>query len=56
MITANAMSHQIEQYVAAGMDGHVAKPIQAAELFAALTRAAVPPQAKPGGGAMAEVA
>ena len=42
--------------MAAGMDGHVAKPIQAAELFAALTRAAVPPQAKPGGGAMAEVA
>ena len=55
-LTANAMSHQIEQYVAAGMDGHVAKPIQAAELFAALTRAAVPPQAKPGGGAMSEVA
>jgi signal transduction histidine kinase/ActR/RegA family two-component response regulator len=55
-LTANAMSHQIEQYVAAGMDGHVAKPIQAAELFDALTRAAVPPQAKPGGGAMQEVA
>jgi two-component system, sensor histidine kinase len=55
-LTANAMAHQIEQYAAAGMDGHVAKPIQAAELFAALTRAAVPPQAKPGGGAMAEVA
>ncbi len=55
-LTANAMSHQIDQYVAAGMDDHVAKPIQAAELFAALTRAAVPPQAKPGGGAMSEVA
>ncbi|MGZ3402207.1 MAG: ATP-binding protein [Phenylobacterium sp.] len=55
-LTANAMSHQIEQYAAAGMDSHVAKPIQAAELFAALTRAAVPPQAKPGGGAMSEVA
>jgi signal transduction histidine kinase/ActR/RegA family two-component response regulator len=55
-LTANAMSHQIEHYVAAGMDGHVAKPIQAAELFAALTGAAVPPQAKPGGGAMTEVA
>jgi signal transduction histidine kinase/ActR/RegA family two-component response regulator len=55
-LTANAMSHHIDQYVSAGMNGHVAKPIQAAELFAALTRAAVPPQAKPGGGALSEVA
>ena len=55
-LTANAMSHQVEQYLAAGMDGHVAKPIQAAELFEVLTRAAVPPQAKPGGGHKAEVA
>jgi signal transduction histidine kinase/ActR/RegA family two-component response regulator len=55
-LTANAMSHQIEQYVAAGMDSHVAKPIQAAELFGALTRAAVPDEVKPGGGAAAEVA
>ena len=35
-LTANAMSHQVEQYLAAGMDGHVAKPIEAAALFAAL--------------------
>jgi signal transduction histidine kinase/ActR/RegA family two-component response regulator len=55
-LTANAMSHQVDQYMTAGMDGHVAKPIQAAELFEALTRAAVPPQAKPGGGARQEVA
>jgi signal transduction histidine kinase/ActR/RegA family two-component response regulator len=55
-LTANAMSHQVDQYVAAGMDGHVAKPIQAAELFGALTRAAAPDEAKPGGGATAEVA
>jgi signal transduction histidine kinase/ActR/RegA family two-component response regulator len=55
-LTANAMSHQVEQYIVAGMDGHVAKPIQAAELFATLTRAAVPDQAKPGGGARVEVA
>jgi signal transduction histidine kinase/ActR/RegA family two-component response regulator len=55
-LTANAMSHQVDQYLVAGMDGHVAKPIQAAELFEALTRAAVPPQAKPGGGARQEVA
>jgi len=55
-LTANAMSHQIDAYVSAGMNDHVAKPIQAAELFAALTRAAAPDQAKPGGGAAAEVA
>jgi len=55
-LTANAMSHQVEQYIAAGMDSHVAKPIQAAELFATLIRAAAPDQAKPGGGAKAEVA
>jgi two-component system, sensor histidine kinase len=55
-LTANAMSHQVEQYIAAGMDGHVAKPIQAVELFETLTRAAAPQQAKPGGGFAAEVA
>jgi signal transduction histidine kinase/ActR/RegA family two-component response regulator len=55
-LTANAMAHHVDQYTAAGMDGHVAKPIQAAELFAALSHAAVPEQAKPGGGAAAEVA
>jgi signal transduction histidine kinase/ActR/RegA family two-component response regulator len=55
-LTANAMSHQVDQYVAAGMNGHVAKPIQAADLFETLTRAATPPQAKPGGGFAAEVA
>jgi signal transduction histidine kinase/CheY-like chemotaxis protein len=36
-LTANAMSHQVEQYLAAGMDTHVAKPIEAAALFAALS-------------------
>jgi two-component system, sensor histidine kinase len=55
-LTANAMSHQVEQYRAAGMDGHVAKPIQAAELIAALIRAAAPDEAKPGGGVAGEVA
>jgi len=38
-LTANAMSHQISQCRAAGMDGHVAKPIEAARLFAALEAA-----------------
>jgi len=35
-LTANAMAHQVAEYAAAGMDGHVAKPIEAAALFAAL--------------------
>ena len=26
-LTANAMSHQVDEYLAAGLDGHVAKPI-----------------------------
>lgn len=40
-LTANVMSHQIESYVDAGMDGHVAKPVDAAALYAAL-EAAIP--------------
>lgn len=44
-LTANALTHQIEEYMAAGMDGHVAKPIEIAKLYeaisAALTAAAV---------------
>jgi signal transduction histidine kinase/AmiR/NasT family two-component response regulator len=35
-LTANAMSHQVSQYIAAGMDGHVAKPIEAAALYHAI--------------------
>ena len=35
-LTANAMTHQVAEYRAAGMDGHVAKPIDAAKLFEAL--------------------
>jgi len=38
-LTANAMAHQLAEYVAAGMDGHVTKPIEAAKLFAALEMA-----------------
>jgi signal transduction histidine kinase/ActR/RegA family two-component response regulator len=44
-LTANAMSHQVEQYLAAGMDGHVAKPIEATTLFEALCQATNPPEA-----------
>ena len=35
-LTANAMAHQVAAYAEAGMDAHVAKPIEAAALFAAL--------------------
>jgi CheY-like chemotaxis protein len=35
-LTANAMPHGTCDYAEAGMDGHVAKPIEAASLFAAL--------------------
>ncbi|HEY8003839.1 MAG TPA: ATP-binding protein [Phenylobacterium sp.] len=38
-LTANAMAHQVAEYSAAGMDAHVAKPIEAAKLYAALVQA-----------------
>ncbi|HXA40314.1 MAG TPA: ATP-binding protein [Phenylobacterium sp.] len=41
-LTANAMAHQIADYREAGMDGHVAKPIEAANLYAALELARAP--------------
>jgi CheY-like chemotaxis protein len=37
-LTANAMNHQIDSYLAAGMNGVVAKPIQVAELLGAIVR------------------
>jgi len=46
-LTANALVHQIEEYLAAGMDGHVAKPIEIAKLYDAINRAlAAPREAK----------
>ncbi len=39
-LTANAMQHQVAEYLAAGFDGHVAKPIDAAKLYAAIAAAA----------------
>lgn len=42
-LTANVMSHQVEEYLAAGMDGYIAKPIQLAELVEALSAAAPQP-------------
>jgi PAS domain S-box-containing protein len=38
-VTANVMNDQVEDYAAAGMDGHVAKPIDARCLFKAIERA-----------------
>ncbi|MHB8530709.1 MAG: response regulator, partial [Caulobacteraceae bacterium] len=38
-LTANAMTPQIGEYLSAGMDGHVAKPIDASRLFEALRSA-----------------
>ncbi|MDB5456092.1 MAG: hybrid sensor histidine kinase/response regulator [Caulobacter sp.] len=37
-LSANTYPHQIAAYLEAGMDGHVAKPIQMAELYAELAR------------------
>lgn len=38
-LTANAMSHQIAEYLACGMDAYVVKPIEASKLFQALEAA-----------------
>jgi CheY-like chemotaxis protein len=35
-LSANAFSHQVNEYLAAGMDAHVAKPIELSALAAAL--------------------
>jgi CheY-like chemotaxis protein len=45
-LTANVMAHQVKQYFAAGMDGHVAKPIEIASLYAALNDALAAPPAQ----------
>ena len=42
-VTANVMSYQIEEYLAAGMDAVVPKPLQADALLQAILRAAEPP-------------
>ena len=36
-LTANVMTHQVEEYRAAGMTGFLAKPVSIAELFAAMS-------------------
>jgi len=43
-LTANALVHQVEEYLAAGMDGHVAKPIEIAKLYDAMSRVLAEPE------------
>ena len=56
-LTANALTYQVEEYMAAGMDGHVPKPIEIAKLYEAistvLTAAATGGASRPGAGAQA---
>jgi signal transduction histidine kinase/ActR/RegA family two-component response regulator len=42
-LTANALVHQVEEYLAAGMDGHVAKPIEISKLYDAMSRVLAEP-------------
>ncbi|RAK59017.1 hybrid sensor histidine kinase/response regulator [Phenylobacterium hankyongense] len=44
-LTANAMTHHADEYLAAGMDGLVAKPIQLGQLIAEIDRVTYPAQA-----------
>jgi signal transduction histidine kinase/CheY-like chemotaxis protein len=43
-LTANVMRHQIDQYLALGMDGIVAKPIEIRQLFEAIAEAGRAPR------------
>jgi signal transduction histidine kinase/ActR/RegA family two-component response regulator len=45
-LTANALVHQVEEYLAVGMDGHVAKPIEISKLYDAMSRALSEPAAE----------
>ena len=36
-LTANALTHQVQEYLDAGMDAHVAKPIEIARLYDAIS-------------------
>ena len=42
-VSANAMNHQVAEYLAAGMDRHVAKPIELARLHGAIVEALTEP-------------
>ena len=43
-LSANAMSHQVEEYLAIGMTAHVAKPIDAKTLYATIEKALAEPR------------
>jgi CheY-like chemotaxis protein len=45
-VTANAMTHQVAEYKAAGMDQMVPKPIDATALFAAIAQVVESPPAQ----------
>ncbi|MFZ5719839.1 MAG: ATP-binding response regulator [Pseudomonadota bacterium] len=45
-LTANAMEHQVAEYLAAGLDGHVAKPIDAGRLYEAIAHAVAAKRAR----------
>jgi len=52
-LTANVMSHQLASYTEAGMDGFIAKPIDAGKLYEAITQATSAAQgAEPGRAAL----
>jgi CheY-like chemotaxis protein len=56
-LTANVMSHQVDDYAAAGMDAWVGKPIEIARLFEAINAAlAAADDAPPDHGVVASVA
>jgi len=42
------MAHQVAEYLAVGMDGFVAKPIEIERLFSALQAALTPAEISPG--------
>ena len=44
-LSANAFHHQVNEYLAAGMDAHVAKPIDLTALQVALESVLAPPEA-----------
>jgi CheY-like chemotaxis protein len=45
-LTANAMNHQVAEYLASGMSSFVAKPVNISELFAAISEV-LDPDARP---------
>ena len=52
-LTANALSHQVAEYLAAGMDDHVAKPIEIAKLYETICSVLARREAAPGAAAQA---